>query len=249
MSKNLDEIYTTNPITTNADTDLMYFMQADYGPGTDAAMMFANFAAQFPSSNNIQSNTFTYCTDTGTSSNYVINPSPAPSALVDGMEFSFLAANTNTIAPVIDVGSFSTIEILNNDQTVIGAGAILQNGIYHIAYQGGFFILLNSSLLGNISPQSYQVSTPSTGFTIDIPNNTIGIILNPSGTLASGIIQTPAIPIDGQVLEISSTQTVTSLSFVANAGQTVLNAPTTILANKGFSYRYSISDTTWYPRY
>ena len=47
MSKNLDQVYVANPITSNASTDLMYFMQSPYTPGTDAAMTYANFAAQF----------------------------------------------------------------------------------------------------------------------------------------------------------------------------------------------------------
>lgn len=47
MSKNLDQIFIANPITTNASTDLMYFMQSPYNSGTDAAMTYANFSAQF----------------------------------------------------------------------------------------------------------------------------------------------------------------------------------------------------------
>ena len=47
MSKNIDQVYTANPITSNASTDLMYFGQSPYGPGDDAAMTYANFAAQF----------------------------------------------------------------------------------------------------------------------------------------------------------------------------------------------------------
>lgn len=47
MSKNLNQVYTTNPITTNASTDLMYFMQSPYSAGTDAGMTYANFSAQF----------------------------------------------------------------------------------------------------------------------------------------------------------------------------------------------------------
>jgi len=47
MSKNLNQVYMTNPITSNASTDLMYFMQSPYTAGTDAGMTYANFAAQF----------------------------------------------------------------------------------------------------------------------------------------------------------------------------------------------------------
>lgn len=47
MSKNIDQIYIANPITSNAATDLMYFGQSPYGVGDDAAMTYANFSAQF----------------------------------------------------------------------------------------------------------------------------------------------------------------------------------------------------------
>lgn len=49
MSKNIFQVYTTNPITTNNPGDLMYFGQPPYGLTNDAAMTFANFAAQFGS--------------------------------------------------------------------------------------------------------------------------------------------------------------------------------------------------------
>lgn len=47
MSKNIEQIFVANPITTNASTDLMYFGQSPYGAGNDAAMTYANFSAQF----------------------------------------------------------------------------------------------------------------------------------------------------------------------------------------------------------
>jgi len=47
MSKNIQQIYVANPITSNARTDLMYFGQSPYGVGDDAAMLYSNFALQF----------------------------------------------------------------------------------------------------------------------------------------------------------------------------------------------------------
>lgn len=47
MSKTLDQIFILNPLASNAATDLMYFVQSPYTPGTDAGMTFANFALQF----------------------------------------------------------------------------------------------------------------------------------------------------------------------------------------------------------
>lgn len=47
MSKNIKQVFDTNPITSNASTDLMYFGQSPYGITNDAAMTFADFSAQF----------------------------------------------------------------------------------------------------------------------------------------------------------------------------------------------------------
>lgn len=47
MSKNIHQVYVTNPITSNAGTDLMYFGQSPYGAGNDAAMLYSSFSAQF----------------------------------------------------------------------------------------------------------------------------------------------------------------------------------------------------------
>ncbi len=49
MSKNIDQIYVANPITTNQSTDLMYFGRSPYGATNDTAMTYGNFMAQFPS--------------------------------------------------------------------------------------------------------------------------------------------------------------------------------------------------------
>ena len=53
MAENIHQVYVNNPITSNASTDLMYFGQSPYGVTDDAAMTYANFAAQFVLSNAI----------------------------------------------------------------------------------------------------------------------------------------------------------------------------------------------------
>ncbi len=49
MSKNINQVFIANPITTNLSTDLMYFGRSPYGVGDDTAMTYANFSAQFAS--------------------------------------------------------------------------------------------------------------------------------------------------------------------------------------------------------
>ena len=88
--------------------------------------------------------------------------------------------------------------------------------------------------------------TPTTGFSITVGAGIFTLRLNPAGTLASGTITTPANPVDNQLLLVQSSQIVTALTISANTGQTVLGAPTTILANGAFSFRYDLASTTWY---
>ncbi len=47
MSKNISQVYTSNPITSNQAGDLMYFGRSPYGIGDDTAMTFSDFEAQF----------------------------------------------------------------------------------------------------------------------------------------------------------------------------------------------------------
>lgn len=47
MSKNINQVYIANPITSNLSTDLMYFGRSPYGATDDTAMTYGNFSAQF----------------------------------------------------------------------------------------------------------------------------------------------------------------------------------------------------------
>ncbi|MFA6080756.1 MAG: hypothetical protein WC753_04770 [Candidatus Gracilibacteria bacterium] len=52
MSKNINQVYIANPITTNNGTDLMYFGRSPYGLTDDCAMLYSSFSAQFTPSPN-----------------------------------------------------------------------------------------------------------------------------------------------------------------------------------------------------
>lgn len=94
-----------------------------------------------------------------------------------------------------------------------------------------------------------SIQAPSTGFSITVGNRTNVLTLNPAGVLATGAITMPASPVDGMPVEVSTTQTVTSLTVSPNTGQTINNAPTTLLAGSGFKYFYNKTAATWYRTY
>ena len=96
--------------------------------------------------------------------------------------------------------------------------------------------------------QSVSYATPTTGFTITIPNGTSVEVLNPAGTLASGTLTMPAAPVAWQQTCVSTSQTITALTVNANAGQTIIAAPTSMGAG-GFCYLYDLANTTWFRLY
>jgi hypothetical protein len=134
-NQTIAQIYVANPITTNTNTDLMYFDQA----GADAAMTYANFAAQFvqkDSHNNISANNFLsgYATTataaatttltvsskyqqyfTGTTTQTVLLP--VTSTLVLG--FPFLIVNNSTgIVTVESSGGNTVLALAAGQQSV-----------------------------------------------------------------------------------------------------------------------------------
>jgi trimeric autotransporter adhesin len=90
-----------------------------------------------------------------------------------------------------------------------------------------------------------DLTAPATGFTYTVPNGTASALINPAGTLATGTINMPAVPTDGQKLTIASSQQITALTMSGN-GNTLLGALVTIGANGFATWQYRASNTTWF---
>jgi hypothetical protein len=97
--------------------------------------------------------------------------------------------------------------------------------------------------------QSALVQIPINAFNLVIENNQKTLILNPAGTLATGTVTTPPNPIDKQEIRVCTSQTITALTVAPSAGQTISNAPTTLLAGTGFSLIYNLATTKWFVLY
>lgn len=93
---------------------------------------------------------------------------------------------------------------------------------------------------------AYAYLTPTTGFSTQAANGVTSLLLNPAGTLAAGAIIFPTTPIDGQILSLSSSQIITALTMSAPAGQTILGALTTIVANGHAAWQYVASVGKWF---
>lgn len=95
-----------------------------------------------------------------------------------------------------------------------------------------------------------QYSAPSaTGFSITVTPATTGasvwLLLTPTSGFAAGTITLPASPVDGQEVQVSCTQAVTTLTVSGN-GYTTNGAPATLAANGFFQMRFNGVFSAWY---
>lgn len=72
----------------------------------------------------------------------------------------------------------------------------------------------------------YVYSVPLTAFSLTFGNSQSYMLLNPAGTLATGTFTMAPNPSDGQRACVFDTQIQTAVTFTANTGQTIVNAPT-----------------------
>lgn len=100
-----------------------------------------------------------------------------------------------------------------------------------------------------------QVETPSTGFSIDVGNgttipydNNVALVLDISGTLASGTIVFPKVDElrEGQLIYINSTDQITSLTIDIQDASAIYGAITTILAGGFATFRYEETTNSWF---
>jgi hypothetical protein len=91
-------------------------------------------------------------------------------------------------------------------------------------------------------------SLAATG-TYTIPNNITNVILDPTGTLTAATITLPAAPYDGQIVRITSSQSITPTLVItpSSAATTIKNSPTAF-GTSPFSatFIYNLAKNTWY---
>lgn len=88
------------------------------------------------------------------------------------------------------------------------------------------------------------VIAPTTGFSFAITS--AYLILDPAGMLATGTFTLPPLPVDGQSVNILSTQPISSLTVTPNAGQHIKSAPTTLPAGQWLVGIFVLGTATWY---
>jgi hypothetical protein len=108
--------------------------------------------------------------------------------------------------------------------------------------QYGNFIHNASLVLG------YQrVASATSAGSTTINNNISFLVLHASGTLTTYTVTMPATPIDGQLVNVTCNQSITTLTLSGNSGQTIVGAPVTLATGAGINYIWVNADSLWYP--
>lgn len=173
------------------------------------------------------------------------NPGFAVTLMSDGISEWFIPSNVGFNGGIVTyLNGASGIQFDNaGTMTITNAGGAGLN------IAGSPTNLINNTIFKAVqADQSKSVQTPITGFTITIGNAVSSLILTPAGTLATGTINMPAAPVDGHMMRVLSSQTVTSLTVSGN-GKTLQAAPTTISANTSFAWMFDNASSTWYRLY
>lgn len=216
MSKNIDQIFVANPITSNASTDLMYFGQSPYGAGNDAAMTFANFSAQFGSP--VTPAALTRTNDTNVTVTLGGSPSSAllqATSLTLGWagQLALTRGGTNASLTASNGGVvYSTASALAILAGTATANLPLLSGVTAAPAWGAFAL----SLGGALTTAGAVTTVGAFGVTFTFTNTT-AVTFPTSGTLAT----TSQIPTGAALTETNDT----------NVTLTLGGSPTTALVN------------------
>lgn len=105
-------------------------------------------------------------------------------------------------------------------------------------------------LFASLVPGTKSIHVPLNGFSITIADGVELLIINPAGVLAAGEVVMPSGAGDGYRVKITSTQTITSLLVSPAKGQTVKNAPNTLVVSLvdpyGYEFIFDAKSATWY---
>ena len=189
------------------------------------------------------------------------------SVVLDNATITFLnnPVITNQVfaadAALITMPNFVNANTVTLGGGSLGCATILNNGYINIQDIWNNFPGFSSAVpaipwekstsLGNQG--SYDVESPLTGATITTLFGMRNLILTPAGTLATLTVVLPPQDAggnsDGFPFTISTTQTITAITFTTSDGTTVHDAPTTLGANSSFSWIYTFGapGQDWYP--
>ena len=100
---------------------------------------------------------------------------------------------------------------------------------------------------GAYCDQSYGYATPANGATITMTVYQDRLILEPAGAIAGCTVNIPPNPQDGQLLTISTTKQINTLTLSTTDGSTIAVGGPTLVAGQSARLIFRLANTTWYP--
>ena len=146
------------------------------------------------------------------------------------------------------INKLSTVTALSSGDLV--ALFSNSNGTDVAATLATLVAFIQSSLTTGDKPIAQYAAPNATGFSVTITPVTTGadvwLLLTPAAGYAAGTIVLPASPVEGQEIEVTCTQSVTTLTVSLNGAAAAYGAPSTLAANAIFRMRYVSITNAWY---
>ena len=94
---------------------------------------------------------------------------------------------------------------------------------------------------------SFQYNAPTTNFYYTVNSNVYRFVLDPTGAITNGTVVLPVTTVNGTIIRVSSTQTVTNLQTLPGAGATLVpSANVTLTGGTCVEYLYHSTESKWY---
>ena len=131
--------------------------------------------------------------------------------------------------------------------SALTAGTALSGSELFECVQSGSSVKVTTTQIRTaVTQQNIQKETVAGGFTVSFGATTDVLLLLAGGGVSGGTIDLPSTPLQGQTAHISSSQNMTSLTFAASGGATIVGAPTSVTNTTPCAFVYDGSTTSWY---
>ncbi len=179
MDEDTDDI--AAEITNSVAKDGQTTMTGNLKMGNNKVTGMANGTARTDATAiaQLQDNTATYMTSTGSADAYVLTPSPAITAYAAGQSFIFKANFSNSSATTVAISGLTAKAVKKNISSALEANDIQSGQLVIIAYDGTNFQLLGAGnvdgrTISQVTLKDYAetlvTANSSTAYTIDLDN-------------------------------------------------------------------------------
>ena len=121
-----------------------------------------------------------------------------------------------------------------------GDGSVVSSGV-KLAVRSGYL----APAYPSFDASGVNSAVLSTGFAITTITNQAHYVINGAATLATGAVQLPTAPYDGQSFVLACNVTVTALTVTAAAPATISSTPTTCGPASAHEFFYTAAGTKW----